>query len=65
MKRAKRELYKGVLLPDTVPRCRWLIRKQIDQLEMLRLQLARPGGSGEPAIIEEPMLRVPKVEGEG
>lgn len=58
----KTETYKGVKLPSTLKACRKLIKGYIDEVELLRAQVARPG---EPAITEEPMLRVPKVEGEG
>lgn len=58
--RAKRMVYKEVLLPDTVRGCRDLLRRLIDKLEVRQehRDLGPPGA----VLTVEPFLRVPNVE---
>lgn len=58
---AKREIYKGVGLPNTVKHCRWMLRQLIDKLEIQQTQLSGPGDNAGIGLVVEQMLRVPKV----
>lgn len=59
--RAKRMVYKDVLLPDTIHGCRDLLKRLIDKLEVRQDQANLPDLS-RATLTVEPFLRVPNVE---